>query len=71
MRKNTSPSDRTCAENSTLAAFAVQDTGPGIDPTQIERIFDVFVTTNAGAIPEARGDSPAGRVASASRSAAK
>ncbi|HEY1544182.1 MAG TPA: MASE1 domain-containing protein [Xanthobacteraceae bacterium] len=29
-------------------AFAVQDTGPGIDPEQIERIFDVFVTTKAG-----------------------
>jgi len=28
-------------------AFAVQDSGHGIDPKQIERIFDTFVTTKS------------------------
>ena len=38
---------RTESSGAGAVALAVQDTGPGIDPTQIEKIFDAFVTTKA------------------------
>jgi signal transduction histidine kinase len=38
---------RTERSGSGAIALAVQDAGPGIDPKQIERIFDAFVTTKS------------------------
>jgi signal transduction histidine kinase len=38
---------RTERRGSGAVALAVQDAGPGIDPKQIERIFDAFVTTKS------------------------
>lgn len=38
---------RTERSGSGAVALAVQDAGPGIDPKQIERIFDAFVTTKS------------------------
>src|SRR5215469_2479079 len=38
---------RTERSGSGAVALAVQDAGPGIDPKQVERIFEAFVTTKS------------------------
>ena len=51
--KARSPAGRTlhvCTEkrNHNVIRVSVQDSGPGIEPTQMERIFDPFITTKKG-----------------------
>jgi hypothetical protein len=39
---------RTKIQGSTAIVFELEDTGTGIDPAQLENIFDAFVTTKEG-----------------------
>ena len=39
---------RTKIQASTAIVFELEDTGTGIDPAQLENIFDAFVTTKEG-----------------------
>ena len=38
---------RTNADGRNVVIVSVEDSGPGIDPEQLNRIFDAFVTTKA------------------------
>jgi signal transduction histidine kinase len=37
-------------QNQTGVLVAVRDSGPGIDPTHLERIFEAFYTTKSGGV---------------------
>jgi len=52
-RKNAPPEtpiEVTLEQTETVARLVVEDHGPGIDPDQLERIFDKFVRGRAGAV---------------------
>jgi signal transduction histidine kinase len=44
------PIEVTLEQNGDMARLVVEDHGPGIDPDQLERIFDKFVRGRAGAV---------------------
>jgi signal transduction histidine kinase len=44
------PIEVTLEQNDDMARLVVEDHGPGIDPDQLERIFDKFVRGRAGAV---------------------
>ena len=56
LRVNISPSDKPLDQGSTSLFFEVQDTGPGIEASELTRIFDPFVQSASDQeIPEGTG----------------